>query len=549
VADSPQPALYGSGQPVVGTIQNNNMRIEFIFPENPDFEGLETYLAGNLRLRPEHTRTVRRTYYDSFDWRLYLGNTLLEDSHDGKLHTLALRTLDGADRCHQIQLDTVPRFARDIPGGPLRQFLEPVLEMRELVPRVMVRCVIRTLRILNRDEKTVARLAFEANTLPRRQGTRSGKPECRVVLIPVRGYRKNGDQVAGYLQERGLVPAPAGLLQTSLALLGEVPGTYSSKPVLQLDPAMRADHATRLVLHRLLDIMLQNEAGVRTGTDTEFLHDFRVAIRRTRSALSQIKRVFPKRTVDRYTREFAWLGQVTSPLRDLDVYLLHFDDYRTILPADMRADIEPLRDFLAGHRETSQRALLRALDSARYRRLTGSWRSLLEQPVNERTRLENAGRPVIEVACERIWRTYRRILRKGAAITTDTPATALHELRKDCKKLRYLMEFFQSLFPAKKITALIRTLKLLQDNLGRFQDYEVQVTSLQQYSRQMAEEGMAGAGTLMAMGMLIDGLKQRQRETRREFAERFETFSVAANHARFRKLFRGCTGAVQGDGL
>ncbi|MEN8204933.1 MAG: CHAD domain-containing protein [Pseudomonadota bacterium] len=513
------------------------MRIDYIIPENLCFEDLQSTLQENTRLLTEPSRTIYRTYYDSFDWRLYLDDSLLEDTRDGNSHTLVWRTLKGEQRCPRLKLNKAPRFAWDLPQGPLRKQLEPVLEMRELVPKFRIRTRTNTLRILNKDEKTVAWLVVEENTLPRQKGVRSGKLDNRAVIIPVRGFPKPGKAVAKILQQQGLSPAEDDLLLAVLSTIGETPGNYSSKLNLELDPAMRADEASKLILHRLLDIMLQNEAGTRTGTDTEFLHDFRVAIRRTRSALSQIKAVFPKRIVDRYKAEFAWLGQITSPSRDLDVYLLNFDEYRNSLPAAVQTDIEPLRTFLIKHQKAENKSLVKALNSARYSRLIRNWRSFLEESVNERSTLKNAGRPVVEVASERIWRIFRRVIREGDAITPESPADDLHELRKTCKKLRYLMEFFLSLYPAGNIKELIRTLKTLQDNLGNFQDYEVQVTTLKTFSHQMVAEGAVPPDTLLAMGMLIDGLERRQRQAREEFSGRYAGFSRQDNQDRFRKLF------------
>jgi CHAD domain-containing protein len=513
------------------------MRTEFIIPEDLHSEDLQSILGKFTRASTEPSQTVYRTYYDSFDWRLYQDNSLLEDTRDGNVHTLVWRTRNGNHRCTRLKLNAAPRFARDLPQGPFRKLLEPVLEMRELVPKVMIRSKINTLRILNKDNKTVAYLAIENNTLPRQQGVRSGKLDNRVAIIPVKGYPKPCKALAKLLLEQGLIPAQHDLMQAALSVIGETPGNYSSKLNLQLDPDMRTDRAAKVILHRLLEVILQNEAGTRTGTDTEFLHDFRVAIRRTRSALTQIKAVFPKRIVERYKADFAWLGLITSPSRDLDVYLLNFDEYRDSLPATMQADIEPLRDFLVRHQETEHKALVKALDSARYRRLVGNWRNFLEQPVNERSTLKNAGRPVIDVACERIWRIYRRAIREGNAINAESPADDLHELRKTCKKLRYLMEFFQSLYPAARIKELIRVLKTLQDNLGNFQDYEVQVMTLKKFSHQMVAEGGVSPDTLLAMGMLIDGLERRQHQAREEFAGRFANFNLQENRDRFRKLF------------
>ena len=203
----------------------------------------------------------------------------------------------------------------------------------------------------------------------------------------------------------------------------------------------------------------------------------------------------------------------------------------------MQADIEPLRDFLIRHQKLEHKALVKALDSARYRRIVTNWRSFLEKPVNERSTLKNAGRPVLDVASERIWRMYRVALKEGNAINTESPAEALHELRKTCKKLRYLMEFFQSLYPSGDIKELIRILKTLQDNLGDFQDYEVQVSTLKNFSHQMVAERQVPPDTLLAMCILIDGLERRQHQAREEFSGRFAGFSQQDNQERFRKLF------------
>jgi CHAD domain-containing protein len=519
--------------------------LEFLLPYRLGADELLARVKHAFRHHAEPARMLTRTWYDSFDWRLYANGSTLEDTRDGNEHTLVWRTLEG-DQCDsRLKLQQAPRFAWDLPPGHFRDRLEPVLEMRELAPKLRIRSRVNTLRILNKDEKTVAYLVIEENTLPRQKGLKPGKLDDRATIIPVKGFPKPTRDLAKFLQAQGLPPAPGDLMQTALTMFGETPGTYTSKLNLELDPTMRADQASKLILHRLLDIMEQNEAGTRIGTDSEFLHDFRVAIRRTRSALSQIKAVFPKHIVDRYKTEFAWLGQITSPSRDLDVYLLTFDKYRDSLPADMHAAIEPLRDFLIRHQKLENRALVKSLDSARYRRLISNWHTFLEQPVNERSTLKNAGRPVLEVACERIWRMYRLAIREGTAITAESPAEDLHELRKTCKKLRYLMEFFQSLFPADSIKARIRTLKTLQDNLGDFQDYEVQVTTLKRFSHQMVAEGQVPPDTLLAMGMLIDGLERRQHQARDEFATRFNDFAMKENRSHFRDMFTGCAHDTQ----
>ena len=45
------------------------------------------------------------------------------------------------------------------------------------------------------------------------------------------------------------------------------------------------------------------------------------------------------------------------------------------------------------------------------------------------------------------------------------------------------------------------------------------------------------ADTLLAMGMLVDGLLRRQQKVRTEFAARFAVFAGEENQATFRRLF------------
>ena len=94
------------------------------------------------------------------------------------------------------------------------------------------------------------------------------------------------------------------------------------------------------------------------------------------------------------------------------------------------------------------------------------------------------------------------------------------------------MEFFQSLYPAKKIKELINALKELQDNLGDFNDYHVHIGILKDFRKSSSNEAAA-----KAVKKLIKTLKQKQHTTRNSFAERFRTFSLQYNQDRFRELF------------
>ena len=246
--------------------------------------------------------------------------------------------------------------------------------------------------------------------------------------------------------------------------------------------------------------------------------------------------------MQRYKERFAWVQQVTGPVRDLDVYLLDFGDYQASLPPLLRPHLEPMRTFILAHYDEEQGRLAEILDGPELRTLLAEWRAFLEAPVPDHPEAEDAARPIRSVASARIWRMAKRVRREGRAITPESPPADLHELRKSCKKLRYLMEFFQSLYPEEEIRPLIRLLKDLLDNLGSFQDLTVQAAHLRELAGRMGAEGQGDTDTLLAMGALIGQVLERQQRARDGFDGVFAGFLDRDNRRRLRRLFRPGSG-------
>jgi CHAD domain-containing protein len=304
-----------------------------------------------------------------------------------------------------------------------------------------------------------------------------------------------------------------------------------------LEADERADRAAGKILEALLEVIEANLPGAVADIDSEFLHDVRVSVRRTRSLLRQLRAAFPAEPLQHFRAEFRLLQGVTGPSRDLDVYVLEFDEFSTTLPEQRRPDLMPLRELLVERRLRERRRMVRALRSEWTRGLLTGWREFL-------TGLEEPGAaagpaaeyPVVEIASARIAKVYRRMVKAGKRIDDSSPPQALHELRKQGKELRYLLEFFAGFYPAHVTKPMLRTLKVLQDMLGRFQDREVQA----QLIRSLGEEVRTrddGAAVLLAMGQLVDRLEEQQAEARGQFAERFAAFASRRQRALVRETF------------
>jgi CHAD domain-containing protein len=502
-------------------------------------------------------RTQRRVYLDTFDWRLYRAGLVLELEQARSGGRLLLSKADGTAAAEQSVTGWPPRrpgLATDMPAGPVRDRVAVLAGPRALLPVIKAVSTVSLTRLLNSDGKTVARLVADRSTVtspaPTADGTTTAVLPLRLSVAEVRGYPGPARRAACLLTALPGAPhAGQGLFAAGLAALGRHPAEYVSGVDVEITAAMPAATAVARLLLRLLDTLEQNVDGVLRDIDTEFLHDLRVAVRRTRSAVKLLGEVLPADVVAHYGAEFKWLGDLTTPTRDLDVHLLGFDATAGQLRAASPADLEPFRLFLARRRTREFRRLAAALRGPRFRALTDDWRKVLlalrdasaPQPARSRPARSSRRRPLTAaaLATATTGRAFRRIVAQGRAITPESAPESLHNLRKRAKELRYLLEFFAPLHDPVAYRKVVGDLKQLQDCLGDFQDSQVQREELQALAGQMLAAGAAPAATLLAMGEIAANLVESQAGARGDFARRFGRFAGPAGQQRVAVLLAG----------
>jgi CHAD domain-containing protein len=318
---------------------------------------------------------------------------------------------------------------------------------------------------------------------------------------------------------------------------GQSPAAYSALQDVRLRPGMAANAAARLILRHLLEMMRANEEGIKADADIEFLHEYRVAVRRTRSALSQIRNVFPPEKVEYFKREFGNLGRRTNDLRNLDVFLSMESGYRARLPDDMREDITPLFKYLCSRRSEALAMVVADLKSKPYGCFLDEWDRFLRQPIGENYP-RNACVPIIKLARRRIDRQYHTILTDGAHALQHPDDEILHTLRIECKKLRYLLEFFAELFPPVEAVSLLKQLKRLQDHLGAVSDLGDQRDYLYSIAEVLDIGESQARRALVATGFLIEIIAREQQSIRSGFADIFKSFASPAHQKQFRKMMK-----------
>ncbi len=503
--------------------------IAWHLPENLDFQNLQLSLADRFAFKRETENKKVCRWYDTFDWRLFQSNHILtREGQDWILQDLAGRRVDKLRGGRKIY-----RFSRDFPQSSLRDTLTPILSVRALIELGSADIYTQRLNILNGDKKTVAQVELKKIT-PKH----NDRQLATIRLQEVRGYANWLKKIKKHLLALNISEqtTPSDILLFIAESSGRTPLDYSSKYDVPLDPEMTSRDAAVRIYRFLLAAIRKNEQGVLDDIDSEFLHDLRVAVRRTRSAITLLRGVLSPEIEGRFKEEFKYIGAITGSVRDLDVYLLNRDSYGKKLPERLRSGLDIFFDDLAERRRREQRKMVRTMRGPRYQRILDEWESILSSDA-ETVAGEKETIPISELAGKIIHKRFRKVLRDGKKIHADTQDEELHRLRIECKKLRYSLEFFSSLYDPKRIQQFIRQLKMLQDNLGDFNDLSVQQHMLADLLSHIRPGTVKARELAAAIGGLMTGLFLRHQDVRTRFEKTFAHFSREKNLALYHALF------------
>ncbi|NTU91575.1 MAG: CHAD domain-containing protein [Chlorobiaceae bacterium] len=479
--------------------------------------------AGSLNLKAVSSRKERHQFYDTFDNDAWQKGMVIVRKK-GRLEILSLEHGKVLAECG-FKESPASFFAASIPEGKARELLLECSDLRAFSRICSTEVSISTWKILGDNQKTIALLDSESF----RKAADQGQEEFTRfhAVTPLKGYNKELARMLRALPEPVDSYRVTSFREKILQIFensGYAPGAYSSKLRLQLDPDATIHESVKRLLQFTFSIMAANEHGIRHDIDSEFLHDYRVAIRRSRSILRQLRGVFdPDRTV--------WLlsglrdlGKRTNQLRDCDVYLLRKEAYPNLLPQQSHLSLDRFFQDLDTEKATMLRQFSIYLAGTEYRTFMNGFQAFIsETALPDQEQAPDSGLSTRNVAAKSIRKAWKKVIIRGRKIDTEAADADLHELRIDCKKLRYLLEFFSSILPRRETTRLVGHLKTLQDNLGEFVDLSVQITFILERIVAMVPNGENTrlAASLGALVAVLDRLKEMARD---QFAETFRKF-------------------------
>ncbi|HOJ32881.1 MAG TPA: CHAD domain-containing protein [Candidatus Hydrogenedentes bacterium] len=236
--------------------------------------------------------------------------------------------------------------------------------------------------------------------------------------------------------------------------------------------------------------------------DMDGIHDLRVASRRTRVALRELRRAFPKST---YRMVYDPMREITRQLgkaRELDVSISLMVQRRNSLKGSARAAANLTLRHMRGLRRAASKGVTTACGILTDQRI----RTLLKQLVRD---AKPGNRCLVERAIRSITRQREKLCLAYRAWLGHRGETELHNIRIRLKKLRYTCELYEELF-GKALKTYVRSLKKLQEVLGRWNDCRVLRDYVADARRKYAEHESASHGFVELLRLFEDEMEELQ---------------------------------------
>jgi CHAD domain-containing protein len=273
------------------------------------------------------------------------------------------------------------------------------------------------------------------------------------------------------------------------------------------------DHRAALLvlLRQRLETLIEAMPAVQSG-DTKSVHQARVATRRLRAALPVLRKSLDAHAIDRARQRVRRMTRALGPVRELDVSLDLLDEFANHGVASGRV-IAKVRQALTSERLARRRQMVAAITPGKVERLRRELTHVGSGP-------EVGGRPgAVRDAVRRVERRATQLADAIDAAGSLYSAERLHAVRIAAKKLRYAMEIEREL-KRSRLTAKIRQLKTMQDQLGRLHDLHILAEHVRAVQAQSAATDRRVASDLDSLISVVEeeGRKEHAAYMRRREA-------------------------------
>jgi len=219
------------------------------------------------------------------------------------------------------------------------------------------------------------------------------------------------------------------------------------------------DDIIQTIFHEKQNISKTCLGSFLTNPREKQIHDLRVSVRRLESIYSIIPNSSKRKKIDIFVSSYQSLFKKNNLIRDLDVIIIQ------LLKNNLSGDDEIIK-YIIDQKNEKLKDILN--DAKKIIKLNP-----VELKKIKTNKILKKYFKMIDAYQSKI-QMYLPIV-----VSDESRVKELHSLRKNAKKLRYILE----IIPDKSYSDKIEKLKLLQKSLGAIHDCDITINFLEQYSK------------------------------------------------------------------
>lgn len=416
--------------------------------------------------------------FDTINGTLYENNSslIVQSNLDQKQNNQFLFTIKNKNKSGICNLTADMQLVeKDIPVDFFRE-IKKLIVHRKLFPVVKTFAQDIISDVSNKNGKIIFKLHQIKNlTIENWEGKKKNLTNV-FGIEPLRGYANISqgmikDIITKFTIEK--IKNPIQYINNQ----SEINSPIEERNKFNLDYKMSPAKGIQILYRHFTQNLFLQEKYILKNIDGESIHDYRIFLRKARTLVNEFREFLPPDQYLYLNNEFAWMSEVTTPVRDMDVHLQLTDIYLGIIPERLVQTFIDFQKWITSSRENSYAYLVKMFNSERYKK----FKNILKKNIN--CRRGSKKKSLGDYVHHKINNQYMDVIKLLSRIDRDTSPhpEIIHDLRKEIKKLRYLMEFFVSIYSIKKIQPIIDALKIIQSHLGVYNDTKYQKENLNNY--------------------------------------------------------------------
>ncbi|MBD3272418.1 MAG: CHAD domain-containing protein [Elusimicrobia bacterium] len=240
---------------------------------------------------------------------------------------------------------------------------------------------------------------------------------------------------------------------------------------------VRLSKLAKTIIRKHAADFLDEEQGVRTNLDIEYVHRMRVASRRLRGALWTFKELLPSKKRKKIRDLIRIVTKALGPGRDLDTMMTFLQRAQArVKNRDLKKGISLIVLTLKNKRQSVQPAIIDALDVMKKKKIRKKLKKIIDTMRITKKKFPFGSARVL--AEHTILVRLHEMLAFEHVVAQEHNIHELHRLRIAARHLRYTLESFKPVYGI-ALKPFIDAARQIQRLLGHMHNFDVWVASLQ----------------------------------------------------------------------